>query len=145
MDSHSQITISSSHKDEEFVENSGGAAENTASYPHMLESAPFPALGSVPEITRILTRSTCASSKIIEGATVDGVNIGDNDDEKEKGDDGKKSSVLWEQPWPTEGWRNPGWLVVAASFLVNFVCFGNIFSWGNFQRLYVKSYKKRKS
>jgi hypothetical protein len=34
-----------------------------------------------------------------------------------------------------EGWRNRGWLVVVATFLVNFCVFGITFSWGIMQDL----------
>ncbi|KAG2184032.1 hypothetical protein INT44_009043 [Umbelopsis vinacea] len=37
-----------------------------------------------------------------------------------------------------EGWRNRGWLVVVATFLVNFCVFGVTFSWGIMQDLYLK-------
>ncbi|KAI8581021.1 hypothetical protein K450DRAFT_234252 [Umbelopsis ramanniana AG] len=37
-----------------------------------------------------------------------------------------------------EGWRNRGWLVVVATFLVNFCVFGVTFSWGIMQDLYLQ-------
>ncbi|CAO3631663.1 unnamed protein product [Cunninghamella blakesleeana] len=43
---------------------------------------------------------------------------------------------------PKEGlFHNPkGWLVVLATFLVNFFCFGVVFAWGNYQQLYLEVY-----
>lgn len=43
---------------------------------------------------------------------------------------------------PKEGlfYNTKGWLVVIATFLVNFFCFGVVFSWGNFQQLYLQVY-----
>ncbi|CAO3593135.1 unnamed protein product [Absidia cylindrospora] len=45
-------------------------------------------------------------------------------------------------PFKEEGFRhNPkGWLVVIATFIVNFFCLGIIFQWGNYQQLYLKIY-----
>ncbi|ORZ15242.1 major facilitator superfamily domain-containing protein [Absidia repens] len=41
-----------------------------------------------------------------------------------------------------EGFRHniKGWLVVTATFIVNFFCLGIIFQWGNYQQLYLKVY-----
>ena len=89
---------------------------------HLLESAPFPALGSLHEITRALSHQT-HNSNVNDGEKT----IAPPELEQEK--------KPWQQPLDTEGWRNPGWCAVAAAFLVNFVVFGNSFSWGNFQKL----------
>lgn len=102
-------------------------ATTTTTYPRIAESAPFPALGSVHEVSRIMTRES-----EVQGQPKD-----DNASvitEKGGGDANEKP---WEVPIETEGWRNPGWLAVIATFLVNFTVFGNSFSWGNFQRLQV--------
>ncbi|KAI9492498.1 major facilitator superfamily domain-containing protein [Zychaea mexicana] len=101
----------------------------STNYPHLLESAPFPSLASVNEITRVFSKRT--------------ENSDNRDDDNDHGEktitpspvDDKKP---WEQPLETEGWRNPGWCAVAAAFLVNFAVFGNTFSWGNFQKLYLQ-------
>ncbi|CDS13676.1 hypothetical protein LRAMOSA05850 [Lichtheimia ramosa] len=103
-------------------------ATTTTTYPRIAESAPFPALGSVHEVSRIMTRES-----EVQGQPKD-----DNASvitEKGGGDANEKP---WEVPIETEGWRNPGWLAVIATFLVNFTVFGNSFSWGNFQRLYLE-------
>lgn len=97
-------------------------------YPRIAESAPFPALGSVHEVSRIMTRES-----EVQGQPKD-----DNASAiTEKGGDANEKP--WELPIETEGWRNPGWFAVIATFLVNFTVFGNSFSWGNFQRLQVST------
>ncbi|ORY97205.1 major facilitator superfamily domain-containing protein [Syncephalastrum racemosum] len=47
-----------------------------------------------------------------------------------------ESTAPWDQPIPTEGWRNPGWCVILSPFLVGFATTGNSFCWGLFQELY---------
>lgn len=135
----SQITIASSErksidneKDDIKKESCVAGVQDTRDQqeqeveraPHILESAPFPALGSsLDQVARILSKSTHASSKRQSMADL------------EEGGPPSAPVAAWEQPWPTEGIRNPGWLVVVSTFLVNFVVFGNTFSWGIFQRL----------
>ncbi|KAI9313742.1 major facilitator superfamily domain-containing protein [Dichotomocladium elegans] len=94
--------------------------------PNVIDGAPFPVLGSVQEIVRIITRESAVASV--------------NQEQTMAGDQ-EKGNVLhpWEVPLETEGWRSPGWLCVISSFLVNFVVFGNTFAWGNFQRLYLEN------
>lgn len=101
-------------------------ATATTTYPRMAESAPFPALGSVHEVSRIMSRE----SEVQAQPKNDDASIA-----TEKGGDANEKP--WEVPIETEGWRNPGWFAVLATFLVNFTVFGNSFSWGNFQRLQV--------
>lgn len=129
-----QITIASSQikdMDEDDIKKESYVVQDTQEEekdqeiaPHILESAPFPTLGSsVDQVARILSRSTHASSKRQSMADL------------EEGSPPSAPVAAWEQPWPTEGIKNPGWLVVLSTFLVNFVVFGNTFSWGIFQRL----------
>lgn len=95
----------------------------TTTYPRIAESAPFPALGSVNEVSRIMSRESEVQAPKNDNSSI----------ASEKGGDAVEKP--WEKPIETEGWRNPGWLAVVATFLVNFTVFGNSFSWGNFQRL----------
>ncbi|KAF7723454.1 hypothetical protein EC973_002007 [Apophysomyces ossiformis] len=89
--------------------------ENPQTYPALLECAPIPTLASLNEITLTLSKHT----------------LRDVEDQQ------SVNTKVPVEPYPTEGIRNPGWLVVFSAFLVNFFVFGTIFSWGNFQRLYL--------
>ncbi|KAG1494766.1 hypothetical protein G6F46_006741 [Rhizopus delemar] len=50
----------------------------------------------------------------------------------------KEIEVFRQQPYHTEGLRNPGWLAVISCFLGTFVVYGIMYSWGNYQKLYVE-------
>jgi hypothetical protein len=99
-------------------------------YPAVLESAPFPVLGSLEEITQTLSRVKSNQTQI---------------DGNEKNMLGRFESnksvqlptagVFKQEPYHTDGIRNPGWLTVMSCFLVNFFVFGTCFSWGNYQKL----------
>ncbi|ORZ01416.1 hypothetical protein BCR43DRAFT_178384 [Syncephalastrum racemosum] len=100
---------------------------------YILETAPFPTMGSLDPITRTLSANTQQSTR---SAALDDEEKQDiSVKEQENNIDDKPAPAIWDQPLPTEGWRNPGWLVVISTFLVNFVVFGNSFSWGIFQEL----------
>lgn len=92
--------------------------------PLTLETGHIPALASVEPISRMLTGQSGKShmSKTAQEYF------------NEKLDEEKTTNV-WDQPLETEGWRNPGWLVVLSTFLVNFCVSGYGFSWGVFQNL----------
>ncbi|KAI7879621.1 hypothetical protein K492DRAFT_81575 [Lichtheimia hyalospora FSU 10163] len=101
--------------------------EDPATYPGLVECAPFPTLGSVNEITQTL-------SKTQTNRTARGIS---KDDESIRDEENEGISPAIGEAYHTEGWRNPGWLTVLATFLVNFSVFGTVFSWGNYQKLYV--------
>ncbi|KAF7726988.1 hypothetical protein EC973_008183 [Apophysomyces ossiformis] len=126
--SHTTLASPTIEKVEVVQEHSG------PTYSHLLDSSPFPALTSVDEITKTLTktqsRTTCYSKGDIESPTEkDGI----SEVEANQAEYG---------PYPTEGIHNPGWVVVVSTFLVNFFVFGTVFSWGNFQRLYIEDVYK---
>ncbi|KAI9253803.1 hypothetical protein BDA99DRAFT_163833 [Phascolomyces articulosus] len=106
------------------------------SYPGLVECAPFPALASLDEITHTLTKTkTNQTFKSQRAANIAG---GDNDSLKTTAvdpQDEKSGIKTIGEYYGTEGIKNPGWMAVFATFLVNFFIFGTIFSWGNFQRL----------
>lgn len=95
--------------------------EQVERYPSVLESAPFPALASLDEITQTL-------SKIKSTNTQKSAHPYKEDIEEE-------NVVFKQEAYPTEGIRNPGWMSVISCFLVNFFVFGTTFSWGNYQNL----------
>ncbi|KAG0180166.1 hypothetical protein DFQ29_001144 [Apophysomyces sp. BC1021] len=101
---------------EKKIEVENEAEKTTQVYPTLLECAPIPTLASLNEITQTLSKNTYR----------------DIEEEQQSVD-----TKVTPEPYPTEGIRNPGWLVVFSAFLVNFFVFGTIFSWGNFQRLYL--------
>ncbi|KAG0170499.1 hypothetical protein DFQ28_001813 [Apophysomyces sp. BC1034] len=129
-DNFSRTTLAS-HSIEKTVVAQG---ETETTYPHLLECSPFPALTSIGEITQTLTRTqsqrTCYSKNDIEKQTLG----------EEVNEDISKPTGF--EPYGTEGIRNPGWIVVVSTFMVNFFVFGTVFSWGNFQRLYVEDVYK---
>ncbi|CAO3669684.1 hypothetical protein G6F70_004706 [Rhizopus microsporus] len=115
--SPNEDTIKSQHSDERTVQSS---IEHEEHYPPVLEYAPFPALGSLEEITQTLSRTKTGHST---KAT----------DSKEE----PPETEFKQEAYHTEGLRNPGWLSVISCFLVNFFVFGTVFSWGNYQKIYV--------
>lgn len=93
-------------------------------YPAVLESAPFPALGSLEEITQTLSRVRSNQTQKNEKSIL-GELLVDQDEQ-----------LPFKQiPYHTDGIRNPGWLTVLSCFLVNFFVFGTTFAWGNYQKL----------
>ncbi|KAI9317746.1 major facilitator superfamily domain-containing protein [Dichotomocladium elegans] len=107
--------------------------EVPSTYPGLVECAPFPALGSLNEITLTLSKTQTNRTN------TDGISYADSIATaiQEEPSKGESSSAIGDPYW-TEGWRNPGWLAVIATFLVNFTIFGTVFSWGNFQKLYLR-------
>ncbi|SAL99686.1 hypothetical protein [Absidia glauca] len=103
--------------------------DDTASYPPVLEIAPFPTLASLNEITTTLSRRSQHATK--------GMN--DHSDLKGSGMESgaKVEDDTFLEPLD-EGWKSKGWLVVLSTFLVNFSVFGYCFCWGNFQKLYLQ-------
>jgi hypothetical protein len=99
-------------------------------YPAVLESAPFPMLGSLEEITQTLSRvkSNQTQTDYNEKHILDRL-------ESNKSTKLPTAGVFKQEPYHTDGIRNPGWLTVLSCFLVNFFVFGTCFSWGNYQRL----------
>lgn len=113
--STNEDTTKSQHSDERTVQSS---VEHEEHYPPVLEYAPFPALGSLEEITQTLSRTKT--------------------DHSTKATDSKEESPepeFKQEAYHTEGLRNPGWLSVISCFLVNFFVFGTVFSWGNYQKM----------
>lgn len=110
---------------------------STADY--FLETGAFPALASLDPITRTMTAQTQQSIRTARSRRASRPVTGDleKQDKAYEGSDEQieEQVAVWDQPWHTEGWRNPGWLVVLGTFLVNFVVAGNSFSWGVFQEL----------
>ncbi|CAO3611705.1 unnamed protein product [Mucor fragilis] len=93
-------------------------------YPAVLESAPFPALGSLEEITQTLSRVKSNQTQKNEKSILGELDQGEQ--------------LPFKQiPYHTDGIRNPGWLTVLSCFLVNFFVFGTTFAWGNYQKLYI--------
>lgn len=101
---------------------------NPEHYPAVLEYAPFPALGSLEEISQTLSR------------------VKSNQTQKSFHNDEKNNAFTTEyikednnafkqEAYYTDGIRNPGWLTVLSCFLVNFFVFGSCFSWGIYQKL----------
>ncbi|KAI8991432.1 hypothetical protein BDF20DRAFT_42916 [Mycotypha africana] len=111
--------------------------EEQEGYPAVLESAPFPALGSLEEITQTLSRMKSNQTQKSNNAksTLADQKVAMMEGENEE--DEKAITSFRQVPYPTEGIRNPGWLTVISCFLVNFFVFGTTFSWGNYQKLYV--------
>ncbi|KAK4509767.1 uncharacterized protein ATC70_007069 [Mucor velutinosus] len=93
-------------------------------YPAVLESAPFPALGSLEEITQTLSRVKSNQTQKNEKSI-----LGELDQDEQL--------PFKQTPYHTDGIRNPGWLTVLSCFLVNFFVFGTTFAWGNYQKLYI--------
>lgn len=91
-------------------------------YPAVLESAPFPALGSLEEITQTLSRVKSNQTEKNEKSILDEL-------------DQNERLPFKQIPYHTEGIKNPGWLTVLSCFLVNFFVFGTTFAWGNYQKL----------
>ncbi|KAI8145443.1 major facilitator superfamily domain-containing protein [Fennellomyces sp. T-0311] len=103
------------------------------SYPGLVECAPFPALGSLGEITHTL-------SKTRTNQTYRSQRQADQESTKTAAVEDDPKTAHMGEFYGTEGFRNPGWLAVVATFLVNFTVFGVVFAWGNFQRLYLDIY-----
>lgn len=95
-------------------------------YPAVLESAPFPVLGSLEEITQTLSRVKSNQTQSEKNA-LDRL-------ETNKSVKLPTAGVFKQEPYHTDGIRNPGWLTVLSCFLVNFFVFGTCFSWGNYQK-----------
>ena len=91
-------------------------------YPGLVECAPFPSLASIDEITRTLTKTRTNQTP---------KNQRDNDSLKTATvtDDQLKGENRAPRPigeyYGTEGYRNPGWMSVMATFLVNFFVSSN--------------------
>jgi hypothetical protein len=98
-------------------------------YPAVLESAPFPMLGSLEEITQTLSRVKSNQTDYNEKQMLDRLESNKSMAEL------PTAGVFKQVPYHTDGIRNPGWLTVLSCFLVNFFVFGTCFSWGNYQRL----------
>lgn len=98
----------------------------TEDCPVILETAPFPTLGTVQEISKTISRVRSNHSHKSEHHL----------SSKEEAQYDESPPVVFKQePYPTEGIRNPGWLAVISNFLANFFVFGTTFSWGNYQSL----------
>lgn len=98
-------------------------------YPAVLECAPFPALGSLEEITQTLSR-------VRSNQTQKNFNTNEKSDIYLTEDINTiKKDVFKQEEYHTDGIRNPGWLTVLSCFLVNFFVFGSCFSWGIYQKL----------
>lgn len=114
-DQRSQTNTYSNEKEDVTV------IDDSEDYPPILESAPFPALGSVEEIARTLSR--VKSNQTQKSDAIDNASM-------------KEETTVFKQvPYHTDGIRNPGWLTVLSCFLVNFFVIGTTFSWGNYQKL----------
>ncbi|KAI7891270.1 major facilitator superfamily domain-containing protein [Mucor mucedo] len=99
---------------------------NPEHYPGVLEYAPFPALGSLEEITQTLSRvksNQTQKSEKNNAFTTDYIK--------------EDVNAFKQEAYHTDGIRNPGWLTVLSCFLVNFFVFGSTFSWGIYQKLYI--------
>ncbi|ORZ01419.1 hypothetical protein BCR43DRAFT_178421 [Syncephalastrum racemosum] len=134
--SHEEVEKSATHDDEDD-ENENENEFSTADY--FLETGAFPALASLDPIARTMTAQTQHSIRTARSRRASRPMVGDPEkqDKLYEGSEQieEEQVAVWDQPWPTEGWRNPGWLVVLGTFLVNFVVAGNSFSWGVFQEL----------
>ncbi|KAG2237800.1 hypothetical protein INT48_002101 [Thamnidium elegans] len=97
-------------------------------YPAVLECAPFPALGSLEEITQTLSRvKSNQAQKNFNTNEKSDVYLTEDMNTIEK-------DVFKQEEYHTDGIRNPGWLTVLSCFLVNFFVFGSCFSWGIYQK-----------
>lgn len=104
--------------------------EEPIEYPAVLESAPFPALGSLDEITQTLSR--VKSNQTQKSFKNDNKLMEQLEEVKEEQ---IVDSTFRQTPYHTDGIRNPGWLTVLSCFLVNFYVFGTTFTWGVYQKL----------
>lgn len=102
------------------------SAQQQDHYPAVLESAPFPALGSLEEITQTLSRVRSNQTQKNEKSIL-GELAADQDEQL--------PAAFKQTPYHTDGLKNPGWLTVLSCFLVNFFVFGTTFAWGNYQKL----------
>jgi hypothetical protein len=121
-----QETIKS--EEEKTIHQSSADGEDQGYYPVLLESAPFPALGSVDEISQTISR-------IKSNATQRSYNDSTKNEKYELEEEEKVRGGFQQEAYHTEGLRNPGWLTVISCFLVNFFVFGTTFTWGNYQKL----------
>jgi hypothetical protein len=103
--------------------------EQPQQYPAVLESAPFPVLASLDEITQTLSR--VKSNQTQKSFKNDTTLMEQLEDSKGKVVD----SSFRQTPYHTDGIRNPGWFTVLSCFLVNFYVFGTTFTWGVYQKL----------
>lgn len=98
--------------------------KNPEHYPAVLEIAPFPALGSLEEISQTLSRvrsNQTQKSEKNNAFTTEYIK--------------ENINAFKQEAYHTDGIRNPGWLTVLSCFLVNFFVFGSCFSWGIYQKL----------
>ncbi|KAI9488484.1 major facilitator superfamily domain-containing protein [Zychaea mexicana] len=105
------------------------------SYPGLVECAPFPTLASLPEITHTLSKTRTNQTYKSQRGREDSLKTATADPEGQL----PVVKTIGEY-YGTEGIKNPGWFAVVGTFLVNFFVFGTVFSWGNFQRLYLEIY-----
>lgn len=125
--------IDEDQKTVQYTENTN-TDERPIEYPAVLESAPFPALGSLEEITNTLSR--VKSNQTYKS----GMNEKNQQNYIDQLEDTKiDTDVPFKQSEYEhgDGLKNPGWLTVLSCFLVNFYVFGTTFSWGIYQALYV--------
>ena len=104
-------SLASETTDEKTVQSHNKEKELLAS-----KSAPLTTLESLEIASRTMSRQRTHHS------------IDEEKDEKE-------IEVFRQQPYHTEGLRNPGWLAVISCFLGTFVVYGIMYSWGNYQKL----------
>lgn len=122
VDEGSQNTTYDEEEDVKTVQCTEDVSSPQQDYPAVLESAPFPALGSLEEITQTLSRVKSNQTEKNEKSIL--------------GELGQNEQLPFKQiPYHTEGIKNPGWLTVLSCFLVNFFVFGTTFAWGNYQKL----------
>ncbi|CAO3625109.1 unnamed protein product [Mucor hiemalis] len=125
--------IDEDQKTVQYTENTN-TDERPIEYPAVLESAPFPALGSLEEITNTLSR--VKSNQTYKS----GMNEKNQQNYIDQLEDTKiDTDVPFKQSEYEhgDGLKNPGWLTVLSCFLVNFYVFGTTFSWGIYQALYI--------
>lgn len=129
VDEESQNTTFDEEEDVKTVQcteevSSASLQQQQQEYPAVLESAPFPALGSLEEITQTLSRVKSNQTQKNEKSI-----LGELDQDEQL--------PFKQTPYHTDGIKNPGWLTVLSCFLVNFFVFGTTFAWGNYQKLLV--------
>ena len=108
-DEEKSISVSSTVDQQEICEEP---------YPGLVELTPFPTLGSIDEITHTLTRTrtnrTFKNQQRDRSSLKTAIVTGDQQKEE------KVVVNMTDEYYGTEGYRNPGWMPVMATFLVNF-------------------------
>ncbi|KAH8552001.1 major facilitator superfamily domain-containing protein [Umbelopsis sp. PMI_123] len=103
---------------------------------YFIEASPLPG-ASFAALELVESRASRNGLEKIQSNHMERVSSGNppsgKDLEKLDTNDGAENTEL------DEGWRNRGWQVVIASFLVNFCVFGITFSWGILQDYYLQT------